>query len=124
MVCDFWEERFDGFSKKLLDGSFRSIEQAIHVPGGWQGIADQPEWGLFKFGHTHPNQSNSGLATLYLMLCEFSGKTKDIGLSDVVNPNFVTWMASFESGVSGLANSTRSMMSDIALRGSSSYDAL
>jgi hypothetical protein len=124
MVFVFWQERFDAFSKKFSDVSFRNIEQAIHVPGGWQGIADQPEWGLFKFGHTHPNQSNSGLATLYLMLCEFSGKTKDIGLNDVVNPNFGLWMASLESGVSGLSNSTGNMMRDMVLRGPSSYDAL
>jgi ABC-type sulfate transport system substrate-binding protein len=58
------------------------------------------------------------------MLCEFSGKTKDIGLSDVVNPNFGIWMASLESGVSGLSNSTGNMMRDMVLRGPSSYDAL
>ena len=40
------------------------------------------------------------------MLCEFSGKTKNIDLSDVVNPSFGTWMTSLESGVRGLSNST------------------
>ena len=124
MVFVFWQERFDAFSKKFSEVSFRSIEQAVHEPGGWQGIANQPDWGLFKFGHTHPNQSNSGLATLYLMLCEFCGKIKSVGLNDVVNPSFGTWMASLESGVSGLSNSTGNMMRDMVLRGPSSYDVL
>jgi Ca-activated chloride channel family protein len=124
MVFVFWQERYQPFVAKYNEVSFKTIERALHESGGWQAIAQQPEWGIFKFGHTHPNESNSGLATLYLMLCEFSEKSRSITLSDVVNDKFSTWMASLESGVSGLSNSTGNMMRDMVLRGPSSYDAL
>jgi ABC-type sulfate transport system substrate-binding protein len=58
------------------------------------------------------------------MLSEFSEKPRGIGLSDVVNDKFAAWMASLESGVTGLSNSTGNMMRDMVLRGPSSYDAL
>jgi hypothetical protein len=124
MVFVFWQERYQRFVSKYNEVSFKTIERALHETGGWQSIAQQPDWGIFKFGHTHPNESNSGLATLYLMLCEFTQKSRGITLGDVVNDRFSTWMASLESGVSGLSNSTGNMMRDMVLRGPSSYDAL
>ena len=45
-------------------------------PAAGRAIAGKPEWGLFKFGHTHPDQSNSGLLTLVLMAYEFAGKRR------------------------------------------------
>jgi hypothetical protein len=124
MVFVFWQERYQPFIAKYGEVTFSTIERALHEAGGWQAIGQQPDWGIFKFGHTHPNESNSGLATLYLMLCEFSRKTRGVTLGDVVNDKFSTWMASLESGVSGLSNSTGNMMKDMILRGPSSYDAL
>jgi hypothetical protein len=124
MVFVFWQERYQPFIAKYGEVTFSTIERALHEAGGWQAIAQQPDWGIFKFGHTHPNESNSGLASLYLMLCESSQKIRGVTLGDVVNDKFSTWMASLESGVSGLSNSTGNMMKDMILRGPSSYDAL
>jgi Bacterial extracellular solute-binding protein len=124
MVFVFWKERYDAYIQKFPEVSFHSIKEALSDAGGWQGIAGKGEWGIFKFGHTHPNQSNSGIASLYLMLAEFSNKSRDISLKDVVDQNFTVWMNALESGVSGLSNSTGNMMRDMVLRGPSSYDAL
>jgi Ca-activated chloride channel family protein len=124
MVFVFWKERYDAFIQKFPEVSFRSIQEALSDAGGWQGIAGKGEWGIFKFGHTRPNQSNSGIASLYLMLAEFSNKSRDISLKDVVDQSFTVWMNALESGVSGLSNSTGNMMRDMVLRGPSSYDAL
>src|SRR5262245_54723918 len=66
MVFVFWDERYQAFIKKHPSVSFRTIGEALEEKSGWAGIAGRPEWGLFKFGHTHPAQSNSGLMTLVL----------------------------------------------------------
>ena len=124
MVFVFWQERYQAFTGKYPEVSFTAIDHALHEPGGWQTIAGKGEWGLFKFGHTHPNESNSGLAALYLMLCEYSNKSRGLTLADVVNPGFNSWLTSIESGVTGLSNSTGNMMRDMVLRGPSSYDCL
>ena len=100
----------------------------MHERGGWGAIAGKPEWGLFKFGHTHPNKSNSGLQTLALMAYEFSGKERGLTLSDITRPDFQTWLQEFEQGIArpggGLTHSTGTLMREMVLRGPSQYDAL
>jgi ABC-type Fe3+ transport system substrate-binding protein len=124
MVFVFWQERYQAFSSKYPQVSFTAIDHAVHESGGWRTIAGKGEWGLFKFGHTHPNESNSGLAALYLMLCEYSNKSRELTLADVVNPEFNSWLTSLKSGFTGLSNSTGNMMREMVLRGPSSYHCL
>jgi ABC-type Fe3+ transport system substrate-binding protein len=120
----FWKERYDAFIDKYKTVSFDTIGQALSEKGGWNTIANKPDWGLFKFGHTHPNKSNSGLATLTLMGYEYQKKERNLTLKDILDPNFQTWMTNIENGVSGLSDSTGTMMRDMVLRGPSSYDCL
>ena len=76
MVFVMWDERYQAFAKKYQTVSFRTIGQALEEKAGWNGIAGRSEWGLFKFGHTHPNQSNSGLMTLVLMAFDYHQKCR------------------------------------------------
>ncbi|MGC3990918.1 MAG: substrate-binding domain-containing protein [Chthoniobacteraceae bacterium] len=124
MVFVFWQERYEAFASKYNTVSFDTIGQALKDPGGWDAIAHKPDWGLFKFGHTHPGQSNSGLMTLTLLAYEYQKKSENLTMKDILTPGFQTWMNGIESGVSGLSNSTGNMMRDMVLRGPSSYDAL
>jgi len=124
MVFVFWAERYDAFVAKYKEVNFSTIGQALHEPGGWDSIAQKPEWGLFKFGHTNPNQSSSGLTALVLMASEFHKKNRGLTMKDILDPGFHTWMEGIETGTSGLSNSTGNMMRDMVLRGPSSYDAL
>jgi Ca-activated chloride channel family protein len=56
-------------------------------PDGWASVG-HPEWGTFKFGHTHPDYSNVGLlmmtALAYSATGTTSGLTTDAVYSDVV----------------------------------------
>jgi ABC-type glycerol-3-phosphate transport system substrate-binding protein len=124
MVFVFWDERYQAFLRKYKTVSFATLAQALQEKGGWESIAQKPEWGLFKLGHTHPNESNSGLMTIVLAAYSYQKKTKDLELKDVVDVGFQNWLQSFERGVSGLSNSTGNMMREMVLKGPSSYDAL
>jgi Ca-activated chloride channel family protein len=128
MVFVMWKTRYEAFVKKYGTVNFRSLAQAVQEPGGWGEIAGQPKWGLFKFGHTHPNKSNSGLLTLALMASEFSGKQRRLELSDIADAKFQTWLRSFERGLTrhggGLTNSTGTMMREMLVRGPSQYDCV
>ena len=72
MVFVTWDSRHAPFITKYGKANFQTVGQAMREPRGWEAIAGQPGWGRFKFGHTHPNRSNSGLLTLVLMAYEFS----------------------------------------------------
>jgi len=124
MVFVVWDERYQSFLHKYRALSFTTVGQALQERGGWDSIAQKPEWGLFKFGHTHPNESNSGLMTIVLAAYSYQQKTRDLQLKDVVDVGFQNWLQNFERGVSGLSNSTGNMMREMVLKGPSSYDGL
>ena len=124
MVFVMWDERYQAFIQKYKVLSFATAAQALQEKGGWDTIAQKPEWGLFKFGHTHPNESNSGLMTIVLAAYAYHKKTQGLDLKDVVDVGFQNWLQNFERGVSGLSNSTGNMMKEMVLKGPSSYDAL
>ena len=124
MVFVFWEERYEAFVKKYQDVSFQTVNEALHAPGGWQGIAEKPEWGFFKFGISDPNQSNSGLLTLVLAAQQFRTKTTRLTMADVVDADFNQWLKGFTRSLAGLGNSTGNMMRDMVLKGPATYDAL
>jgi ABC-type Fe3+ transport system substrate-binding protein len=124
MVFVMWDERYQAFIQRYKTLSFVTVGQALQEKGGWDAIAQKPDWGLFKFGHTHPNESNSGLMTIVLAAYAYQKKTKDLQLKDVVDVGFQNWMQGMERAVSGLSNSTGNMMKEMVLKGPSSYDTL
>jgi hypothetical protein len=124
MVFVMWKERYDAFREKYKDVSFSTISQALREEGGWGGIASKPEWGLFKFGHTRPDQSNSGLMTLVLMAYDFHKKNSGLTVSDIVNPEFQKWLRATETAFKVRTNSTGNLMRDMVLRGPSEYDGV
>ena len=124
MVFVLWAERYDAFVAKYKTVTFQTLGNALAEPAGWEGIANKPEWGVFKFGHTHPNESNSGLMTLVLMALDYSNKSRGLELKDILDPKFQGWMTGFERGVSGLSNSTGNLMKEMILKGPSSFDGL
>jgi Ca-activated chloride channel family protein len=123
MVFIIWNERYEAFKKKQGDLTFDSVAKALAEPTGWQAIAGKPEWGLFKFGHTNPNASNSGLVTLVLMAYEHARKTKGLTAADVVDAGFQQQLGTIEKAVS-LSDSTGTMMREMVLKGPSAYDAV
>src|SRR5262245_4993889 len=124
MVFVFWDERYQAFVQKYKNVSFDTISQALAERSGWDAIAGQPDWGLFKFGHTHPNKSNSGLMTLVLFAYSFHKKSRDLTLKDVLDPGLQKWIDGIERGVTGMSDSTGTMMREMVLKGPSSFDAL
>ena len=67
--------------------SWDDIAQLSANPQGWESLG-HPEWGQFKFGHTHPDYSNAGLLSMtalaYSTVGETSGLTADQVYSDAV----------------------------------------
>jgi ABC-type Fe3+ transport system substrate-binding protein len=123
MVFVMWAERYDAYKAKYGELNFETLGRALAEPTGWQGIAGKPDWGLFKFGHTLPNESNSGLMTLVLMAYDARQKNKGLTPGDVLDAKFQQQLSTIEHAVS-LSNSTGTMMREMVLKGPSAYDAL
>jgi ABC-type Fe3+ transport system substrate-binding protein len=128
MVFVMWKPRYEAFVKHVGTVKFRTLGQAMKAPSGWEQIASQPEWGLFKFAHTDPTKSNSGLQALVLMAYEFTGKQRGLTVGDIAEEGFQAWLRSFERGItrhgSSLSHSTGTLMEEMVLRGPSEFDCL
>ena len=128
MVFVMWKHRYEPFVKKYGAVNFKTIGQAMREPGGWGAIAGKPEWGRFKFAHTDPNLSNSGMLSLALMAYAFAGKDSDLTLADITRAEFRRSLRDFELGLTRqggkLVHSTGDLMKEMVLRGPSQYDCL
>lgn len=124
MAFVWWKDRLEAFQAKYKTVSFRTIGQALDEKTGWAGIATKPEWGLFKFAHTHPAQSNSGVTTLVGYAYEYHAINRGLTLTQVLDPGFQTWMQHLAVSVTGLSNSTGTLMKELVLKGPSAYDCI
>jgi len=88
------------------------------TPLGWSDIAEltrsgetwadygHPEWGAFKFGHTHPDYSNSGITSILATTYAATGKTRDLTAAEVQQEEVRDFVEAVESGVIHYGEST------------------
>ena len=72
---------------------------------GWDAYG-YPQWGQFKFGHTHPQYSNSGLISLFAEVYAASGKTAGLTVADVNKPHTADFVEGIEKSVVHYGSST------------------
>ncbi len=74
-------------------------------PQGW-AAKGQPQWGRFRFGHTHPEFSNSGLQTLLAETYAGAGKQGGLTVADVQRPEVTQYVNGIERAVVHYGSST------------------
>ncbi|MBO0910868.1 MAG: VWA domain-containing protein [Acidobacteria bacterium] len=72
---------------------------------GWAAYG-YPQWGQFKFGHTHPEFSNSGLISLFAEVYAGSRKTAGLSTADVNNTHTADFLSGIEKSVVHYGSST------------------
>jgi Ca-activated chloride channel family protein len=114
---------------------WRPMAQALGWPNkaiGWADIAqlaisdkgwaayNYPEWGSFKFGHTHPEFSNSGLVSVIAEAYAAAGKQRGLTAADLQDPKVQTFMSQVESSIIHYGSST-GFFGDRMFKGGPSY---
>jgi Ca-activated chloride channel family protein len=72
---------------------------------GWAGYG-YPEWGAFKFGHTAPNRSNSGIISVIAEAYAGAGKQRDLTMEDLQDEDVKSFMSTVESAIIHYGSST------------------
>ncbi|MBN1248310.1 MAG: VWA domain-containing protein [Anaerolineae bacterium] len=72
---------------------------------GWAGYG-YPEWGTFKFGHTAPNRSNSGIISVIAEAYAGAGKQRDLTMEDLQDADVIAFMTAVESSIIHYGSST------------------
>jgi Ca-activated chloride channel family protein len=91
-----WPEKAIGWSDILA---------LAREPNGW-ATRGHPEWGTFKFGHTHPEYSNSGLISILAEVYAAAQKHDDLTLEDMAKPEVAAFLHDIESAVVHYGSST------------------
>jgi len=72
---------------------------------GWAAHG-HPEWGAFRFGHTSPESSNSGLISILAETYAATGKKSGLRAADVADANTAAFVAGIERSVVHYGSST------------------
>lgn len=105
VVIAMWKPMAEalGWGKKPI--GWAEILDMADRPEGW-AVHGHPEWGKFKFGHTHPKFSNSGLISLLAEVYAGSGKTKELTIANVNSPDVRHYVESIEKSIVHYGEST------------------
>ncbi|MCW8133629.1 MAG: VWA domain-containing protein [Planctomycetota bacterium] len=105
VVIAMWKPMAEalGWGQKPIGWS--EILDLAKNPKGW-GAYGHDEWGSFKFGHTHPEFSNSGLISLFAEVYAAAGKTAGLTIEDVAKPETKAYLSGIERSIVHYGSST------------------
>ena len=105
VVIAMWKPQAEalGWPQKAIGWS--DIAKLSTDPQGWKAYG-HPEFGDFKFGHTHPAYSNSGLDAVIAMNYAATNKQRGLTNEDVNNQNTRDFVSTVESSVIHYGDST------------------
>jgi Ca-activated chloride channel family protein len=105
VVIAMWKPMAEaiGWGKKPI--GWADILALARDKKGWSTYG-YPQWGSFKFGHTHPAYSNSGIISLIAENYAATGKVRGLTLADVQNPKTRAFVSGIEESVVHYGSST------------------
>jgi Ca-activated chloride channel family protein len=92
-----------GWGKKSVGWS--DILKLSRDPRGWAAVG-KPHFKAFKFGHTHPDYSNSGLISLFAEAYFATRKTEGLTVADIQRPAVAADLEAIERSVVHYGSST------------------
>jgi Ca-activated chloride channel family protein len=105
VVIAMWKPMAEAMGWGMKPIGWSDILALARDPRGWSDRGF-PQWGKFKFGHTHPEFSNSGLISLFAEAYAASGKTSGLTLSDLAKPQTKQFLSGVEQSVVHYGSST------------------
>ncbi len=105
VVVGMWKPMAEalGWPKRQL--SWADLLKVATNPKGW-AASGNPEWGRFKFGHTHPEYSNSGFLGVLAEAYAGAKKTRDLSVADLDNAATQAFVAQVEDTIVHYGKST------------------
>lgn len=105
VVIAMWKPMAEALGWPSKPLGWADIAALATSPEGWAAYG-YPEWGNFKFGHTHPNYSNSGIVSIIAEAYSGANKQRDLTLADLQNESLKAFMTDVEKSVIHYGTST------------------
>ena len=95
-----------------------SIVELAADPEGWASYG-RPEWGQFRFGHSHPAYANSGLLSMTSFVYGIAGKTDTLSPAEIYAPAVEEAMRQLEANTSKYGRQAPALLEAMAQQGPS-----
>jgi Ca-activated chloride channel family protein len=105
VVIAMWKPMAEALGWGTQPIGWADILKMAKNPKGWAEYG-YPQWGKFKWGHTHPQYSNSGLISLLAEAYAATGKNRNLKLKDITNPATGDYIQAIEQAVVHYGRST------------------
>jgi Ca-activated chloride channel family protein len=103
VVIAVWRPMAEAMGWPKRELGWKDVQDLVTAPAGW-GKYGQEDWGRFRFAHTHPLFSNSGLISVLAEVYAAAGKTGGLTLDDVKKAG--GYLERLEKGVVHYGSST------------------
>lgn len=114
LVFAVWQERAQILLKHYTSIDWPSIHNAL-TQKSWSDIGGNDNWGQVKFGHTRPDQSNSGLLTITLLAYSFFQEQRGLTIPQVDDPGFLKYFNDIEGAVTGFGKSSGTFITNVVI---------
>jgi Ca-activated chloride channel family protein len=116
LIIATWEPmaRALGWPKKPI--GWADLQKVALNPKGWAAYG-HPEWGAFRFGHAHPDYSNSAMLSFVSLIYAASGKAKGLTDADLKKPQVVAAVTALERAVVHYGESSSWIAEKLCTRG-------
>ena len=105
VVIAMWKPMAEAIGWGQKPVGWADILALARNPKGWSAYGF-PQWGSFKFGHTHPQYSNSGLISLLAEVYASLGTTRGLTPADVQKPKTAQFVNEIQQSVVHYGSST------------------
>ena len=122
LVFAVWQDRAHVLQKKYGGIDWSSLHSAFILKNGWGDIGGDPNWGVIKFGHTRPDQSNSGLLTITLLAYAYYKKQRGLAVAEINDSGFQNYLADFENAVNLFGLSSGTYLQQVIVQGPAQFD--
>ncbi len=122
VVIMMWKPMAEALGWPDKEIGWADIAKISTSPNGWADYG-KPQLGKFRFGHTHPDYSNSGLQTIIAMAYAASQPGRTLTLADVQKPETAQFINSLESAIAHYGSSTGFFADSMIARGATYLSA-
>src|SRR5262249_3897824 len=105
VVIAMWKPMAEALNWGKQPIGWSHVLEMARSESGWP-CRGFPQWGSFKFGHTHPDYSNSGLISIFAEVYAATGKSGNLTLADVADPKVADFVHGIEQSVVHYGEST------------------
>jgi Ca-activated chloride channel family protein len=98
VVLAMWKPMAQALGWPKASIGLRDVLALNQNPQGW-GAVGHPEWGQFKYAHTNPEVSSTGLSTVAAEFYAGAGKTSGLTQEDVDDPKVRDFVKAIEQSI-------------------------